>query len=121
MHDLKSIREMPKEFDAGMARRGHPPQSAKLLELDTERRKLQTEHDKAAVDDALGRCLHNEDRGQVVKGRRKQEEGNRRREKKLTVYSRHLTVGSRQLTVGSQQSAVSSRQSTVSSQPSAIY
>ena len=43
MHDLKSIREMPKEFDAGMARRGHPPQSAKLLELDTERRKLQTE------------------------------------------------------------------------------
>lgn len=43
MHDLKSIRELPKEFDAGMARRGYPPQSAKLLELDAERRGLQTE------------------------------------------------------------------------------
>ena len=42
MHDLKSIRETPKEFDAGMSRRGISPQSARLLELDAERRKVQT-------------------------------------------------------------------------------
>jgi seryl-tRNA synthetase len=43
MHDLKFIRETPKDFDAGLHRRGLPPQSDKLLELDTKRRKLQTE------------------------------------------------------------------------------
>jgi len=42
VHDLKSIRETPKEFDAGMSRRGISPQSARLLELDAERRKVQT-------------------------------------------------------------------------------
>lgn len=42
MHDLKSIRETPKEFDASMSRRGISPQSARLLELDAERRKVQT-------------------------------------------------------------------------------
>ena len=43
MHDLKFIRETPKDFDAGMLRRGLSPQSGKVLELDTERRKVQTE------------------------------------------------------------------------------
>jgi len=42
VHDLKSIRETPKEFDASMSRRGISPQSARLLELDAERRKVQT-------------------------------------------------------------------------------
>ena len=42
MHDLKFIRETPKDFDAGMLRRGLSPQSGKLLELDAERRKVQT-------------------------------------------------------------------------------
>lgn len=43
MHDLKLIRETPKEFDAILSRRGVPPQSPKILELDAERRSVQTE------------------------------------------------------------------------------
>jgi len=43
MHDLKFIRETPKAFDAGLLRRGLSPQSGKVLELDAERRKVQTE------------------------------------------------------------------------------
>jgi len=43
MHDVKLIREMPDAFDAGLLRRGMSPQSAKVLELDAARRKVQTE------------------------------------------------------------------------------
>ena len=43
MHDLKLIRETPDVFDAGLFRRGMPPQSGKILELDAARRKVQTE------------------------------------------------------------------------------
>lgn len=43
MHDLRLIREAPEEFDAGLMRRGLSPQSPKILELDAERRKVQTE------------------------------------------------------------------------------
>ncbi|MCK5623508.1 MAG: serine--tRNA ligase, partial [Alphaproteobacteria bacterium] len=43
MHDLKFIRETPKAFDAGLLRRGLSPQSGKVLELDAERRKVQTD------------------------------------------------------------------------------
>ena len=42
MHDLKFIRETPEIFDAGLFRRGFLPQSGKILELDAERRKVQT-------------------------------------------------------------------------------
>ncbi|SEH26111.1 serine--tRNA ligase [Magnetospirillum fulvum] len=42
MHDLKSIRDNPAAFDAGLARRGLPPQSAAILELDARRRAAQT-------------------------------------------------------------------------------
>ena len=42
MHDLKSIREAPEIFDAGLYRRGVMPQSGKLIELDAERRAVQT-------------------------------------------------------------------------------
>jgi len=42
MHDLKSIRDNPEAFDAGLARRGLPPQSAAILELDARRRAAQT-------------------------------------------------------------------------------
>ena len=38
MLDLKWIRENPKDFDAGLARRGLPPMSAEMLKLDEERR-----------------------------------------------------------------------------------
>ncbi len=43
MHDIKWIRENPEAFDAGLARRGLPPQSAELLKLDAEKRNAQTE------------------------------------------------------------------------------
>lgn len=43
MHDIKWIRENPQSFDAGMARRGRGPESPKILELDSERRRLVTE------------------------------------------------------------------------------
>lgn len=38
MFDLKWIRENPDAFDAGMAKRGLPPQAAGILRLDEERR-----------------------------------------------------------------------------------
>jgi seryl-tRNA synthetase len=40
MFDLKWIRENPEAFDAGMARRGVPPQAARVAELDAGRRAL---------------------------------------------------------------------------------
>ena len=43
MLDLKWIRENVGEFDAALARRGLPPQSAAVLELDKKRRAVQTE------------------------------------------------------------------------------
>ncbi|MGE5546361.1 MAG: serine--tRNA ligase [Solirubrobacterales bacterium] len=42
MHDLKSIRDNPQAFDAGLARRGLEPLSARILDLDTRRRAAQT-------------------------------------------------------------------------------
>jgi seryl-tRNA synthetase len=40
MHDIRSIRENPEAFDAGLARRGLPAISAELLALDTSARTL---------------------------------------------------------------------------------
>jgi seryl-tRNA synthetase len=42
MHDIRLIRENPEAFDAGLARRGHPPQAADLIALDEERRAATT-------------------------------------------------------------------------------
>jgi len=42
MHDIKSIRENPQAFDAGLARRGIAPLAATLLDLDERRRAAQT-------------------------------------------------------------------------------
>ncbi|MGH6928344.1 MAG: serine--tRNA ligase, partial [Dongiaceae bacterium] len=42
MHDLKIIRDDPAAFDAGLRRRGLPPQSADILALDARRRAAQT-------------------------------------------------------------------------------
>ncbi|MEE4153502.1 MAG: serine--tRNA ligase [Erythrobacter sp.] len=42
MHDIRFIRENREAFDAGLARRGLPPQAAELLALDEERRALTT-------------------------------------------------------------------------------
>src|SRR5436309_10900593 len=38
MHDIKSIRDNPQVFDAGLARRGLKPLSASLLAIDEKRR-----------------------------------------------------------------------------------
>ncbi|MEQ8745441.1 serine--tRNA ligase [Pyruvatibacter sp.] len=40
MHDIKAIRDNPDAFDAGMAKRGLPPQAAAILKIDEERRTL---------------------------------------------------------------------------------
>src|SRR5262249_62341987 len=42
MHDLRQIRDDPAAFDAGLRRRGLPPQSAEILALDAKRRAAQT-------------------------------------------------------------------------------
>jgi len=43
MHDIRFIRDTPQGFDAGLARRGLEPLSARLLKLDEERRALATQ------------------------------------------------------------------------------
>ena len=50
MHDIKAIRENPAAFDAGLARRGLPVQSAVLIALDEKRRA-----EMSALQDAQGR------------------------------------------------------------------
>ena len=47
MHDIKSIRENPERFDAGLARRGVEPQSAALIALDADYRSIVTESQQA--------------------------------------------------------------------------
>ena len=42
MHDLKSIRDTPDTFDAGLERRGLAPRAAEILGLDSRRRAAQT-------------------------------------------------------------------------------
>jgi seryl-tRNA synthetase len=42
MHDIRFIRENPEDFDAGLARRGLPPQAETLIALDEERRAATT-------------------------------------------------------------------------------
>jgi seryl-tRNA synthetase len=56
MHDIKTIRQDAAAFDAGLARRGLPPQAASLLALDEEKRRnmtaqqeLQAERNKVAA------------------------------------------------------------------------
>ena len=43
MHDIRLIRETPDAFDAGLASRGLEPASARVIELDGQRRGAQTE------------------------------------------------------------------------------
>jgi len=47
MHDIRVIRDNPAVFDAGLARRHLPPQSATVLEIDTRRRAAITEGEQA--------------------------------------------------------------------------
>lgn len=54
MHDLSLIRSAPEAFDAGLARRGLPPRSQEILELDAHRRALilETEQTQARRNEA---------------------------------------------------------------------
>jgi seryl-tRNA synthetase len=45
MHDIKTIRDDPAAFDAGLARRGLAPLSAQLLAIDQARREAQSRRD----------------------------------------------------------------------------
>jgi seryl-tRNA synthetase len=47
MHDIRLIRENPDAFDAGLARRGLPPQAAALIAIDAARRALATQAQEA--------------------------------------------------------------------------
>ena len=47
MHDLKYIRENPRDFDAGLTRRGAAPVAAVILALDENRRAILTEMQNA--------------------------------------------------------------------------
>lgn len=56
MHDIKQIRTNPEAFDAGLKKRGLPPQSAELIALDeakrakmTQSQELQAERNKVAA------------------------------------------------------------------------
>ncbi len=64
MHDIRAIRDDPHAFDAAMALRGLPPQSAALIAEDADRRAMVAElQDRQARRNALSR--------QVGEGRRK--------------------------------------------------
>ena len=43
MHDIRDVREDPRAFDAGLARRGHGPEADRLIAIDAERRDGETE------------------------------------------------------------------------------
>ena len=43
MHDIKAIRENPKEYDDNWSRRGVEPQTSEILNLDEKKREVQTE------------------------------------------------------------------------------
>ncbi|MFN8925902.1 MAG: serine--tRNA ligase [Rhodospirillales bacterium] len=47
MHDLRAIRETPEVVDRGLARRGQPPASARILGIDEHRRRALTEVQEA--------------------------------------------------------------------------
>src|SRR5882724_10043642 len=47
MHDIKSIRDNPKEFDSGLKRRALEPMSASLLAIDERRRAAITASEQA--------------------------------------------------------------------------
>jgi seryl-tRNA synthetase len=61
MHDIKIIRDEPNAFDAGLAKRFLEPQSARLIELDAERRaalsrQQEAETERNALSKQIGRA-----------------------------------------------------------------
>ncbi len=72
MHDIKWIRENPEAFDAGLERRGLPPQSAELIALDEKRRAaiLKAEQAQArrnAASKEIGAAKRNKDEAAASK------------------------------------------------------
>jgi seryl-tRNA synthetase len=66
MHDLKHIRENPKDFDAALIRRGAEPAAASILALDENRRAILTEMQNAQarrndVSKSIGAAMGNGD------------------------------------------------------------
>ena len=66
MHDLKYIRENPKDFDAALIRRGAEPAAASILALDENRRAILTEMQNAQarrndVSKSIGAAMGNGD------------------------------------------------------------
>jgi seryl-tRNA synthetase len=66
MHDIKAIRDEPAAFDAGLKRRGLPPQSAALIALDTDLRGVKTRLQQAearrnAASKEIGQAKANRD------------------------------------------------------------
>ncbi|PZU16919.1 MAG: serine--tRNA ligase [Citromicrobium sp.] len=62
MHDIRAIRNDPAAFDAGLARRGLPPQAAALIALDERRRAAATDAQEAqnrrnAASKAIGQAM----------------------------------------------------------------
>jgi len=101
MFDIRWIRENPEEFDRGMARRGLPPQSAALLELDAERRRLLAELQELqarrnAASKEIGRAMAAGERDRAeelkrevaaIKGRMQElEEAARTKEEELKMH-----------------------------------
>lgn len=67
MHDIRTIRDNPDAFDAGLARRGLEPMSSRILDLDSRRRAAiqaaeaaQAEANKAAKDIGAAKASGNE-------------------------------------------------------------
>ncbi len=70
MHDIATIRSEPDAFDAGLARRGAEPVSARVLDLDTRRRAVLTELQEAqnrrnAASKAIGQAMGKGDTGEA--------------------------------------------------------
>ena len=62
MHDIAIIRSQPEAFDAGLARRGAEPVSARILDLDSRRRAVLTQLQEAqnrrnAASKAIGQAM----------------------------------------------------------------
>ena len=70
MHDIRFIREHPDAFDRGLARRGLPPESKRLIALDEERRKRILELETAqarrnAASKEIGEAKKKKDEGRA--------------------------------------------------------
>ncbi len=72
MHDIQFIREKPEVFDRALARRGLPPESHRLIEIDARRRNFITrlEHAQArrnAASKQIGEAKRNKDDATAAK------------------------------------------------------